>query len=113
MTTPTVTELAATATPSASESSSAATTSARANECIVGQRVNGVVRVSDVPAGGRGRAYLIERELEHDGYDALNALVADYLAQAAQLGDVPMAVSLLERYLDHLGHDHADAESLR
>jgi len=28
---------------------------------IVGQRVNGVVRVSDVPADGGGRAYLVER----------------------------------------------------
>jgi hypothetical protein len=69
---------------------------------IVGQRVNGVVRVSDVPAGGGGREYLIERELERDGHDALKALVADYLAQAAQLGDVPMAVSHIERYLSNL-----------
>jgi hypothetical protein len=66
---------------------------------IVGQRVNGLVRISDVPAVGRGRAYLIERELEQDGYAALKALVADYLAQAARLGAVPMAVSPLERYL--------------
>jgi hypothetical protein len=66
---------------------------------IVGQRVNGLVRISDVPAVGRGRAYLIERELEQDGYGALKALVADYLAQAARLGAVPMAVSPLERYL--------------
>jgi hypothetical protein len=30
---------------------------------VVGQRVLGVVRVSDIPAAGRGRRYLIEREL--------------------------------------------------
>lgn len=64
---------------------------------LYGQRVNGVVRVTDVPAGGRGRgrAYLVERELEQDGYGALNALVADYVDQAVLLEDVPMAVSPL------------------
>jgi hypothetical protein len=62
---------------------------------LYGQRVNGVVRVTDVPAHGAGRAYLVERELEHDGYDALTALVADYLEQAERLGEVPMAVSPL------------------
>ena len=31
---------------------------------LYGQRVNGVVRVTDNPARGRGRAYLVERELE-------------------------------------------------
>jgi hypothetical protein len=68
-----------------------------------GQRVGGVVRVTDVPAAGRGRAYLVERELEQDGYSALNALVADYLAQAQLLGDTPMAGSPLDRYLEQLG----------
>ena len=42
-----------------------------------------------------GRAYLVERELEQDGYEALQALVADYLDQAALLEDVPMAISPL------------------
>jgi hypothetical protein len=61
---------------------------------LYGQRVQGV-RVTDVPAHGRGRAYLVERELEQDGYDALKALVSDYLEQAGLLDDVPMAVSPL------------------
>ena len=30
---------------------------------LVGQRVEGAVRVSDVPADGRGRSYLVEPEL--------------------------------------------------
>ena len=60
------------------------------------------VRVTDVPARAGGRAYLVERELEQDGYSALNALVADYLAQAELLGDTPMAGSPLDRYLEHL-----------
>ena len=62
---------------------------------LYGQRVDGVVRVTDVPAQGHGRAYLVERELEQDGYDALNALISDYLHQAQLLEDVPMAVSPL------------------
>lgn len=62
---------------------------------LYGQRVDGIVRITDVPARGPGRAYLVERELEQDGYGALKALVADYLAQAELLADVPMAVSPL------------------
>jgi hypothetical protein len=63
---------------------------------LFGQRVDGVVRVTDVPAHRRGRAYLVERGLERDGYGALKALVADYVAKAELLAGVPMAVSLLE-----------------
>jgi hypothetical protein len=59
---------------------------------LYGQRVCGVVRVTDVPAG-HGRAYLVERELEQNGYSALNALIADYLGQARRLDAVPMAES--------------------
>ncbi len=55
---------------------------------MVGQRILGVVRVSDVPAAGRGRRYLIERELTTKA--ELDALVADYLSQAATYGDCPM-----------------------
>ena len=62
---------------------------------LYGQRVDGVVRVTDVPAHDRGRAYLVERELEQDGYGALQALVCDYVQQAELLADVPMAVSPL------------------
>ncbi len=75
---------------------------------IQGQRVNGVVRLVDVPASGRGRSYLIERELERDGYAALQALVADYLAVAAKLHEIPVAASPLDRYLDHLDDHGSD-----
>ena len=68
---------------------------------IVGQRVHGVVRLVDVPARGRGRAYLIERELEQDGYSALQALVDDYLRVARELGEIPMA-SHAVRDLEHV-----------
>jgi hypothetical protein len=63
---------------------------------LYGQRVDGVVRVTDVAAHGHGRAYLVERGLEQDGYSALKALVADYLEQAGVLAAVPMAVCPLE-----------------
>ena len=69
---------------------------------VQGQRVGSVVRVSDRPADASGRAYLVERGLEQDGYDALKALVADYLSVAERLGTVPMAVSPIEHFLEHL-----------
>jgi hypothetical protein len=68
---------------------------------LYGQRVNGVVRITDNPTGG-GRAYLVERGLEEDGYAALNALLADYLGQAGELDGVPMATSILANYLREL-----------
>jgi hypothetical protein len=43
---------------------------------IIGQRIDGVVRVCDYPEG-QGRAYLIERALTNKA--ELDALVADYL----------------------------------
>jgi hypothetical protein len=63
---------------------------------LFGQRVDGVVRVTDVPAHGHGRAYLVERGLERDGYGALKALVADYVEQGELLAAVPMTVSPLD-----------------
>ena len=62
---------------------------------IYGQRVLGVVRVVDVPAGGRGRRYIIERGLS--SMSELEAIVADYLQQAALWDAVPAEpVCLLE-----------------
>jgi hypothetical protein len=95
MTTPTVTETRRNGNPVGERIELARYTVHVGHRVLYGQRVNGVVRITDVPVGGRGRAYLVERELEQDGYDALNALVADYLDQAALLEDVPMAVSPL------------------
>ena len=68
---------------------------------VYGQRVDGVVRVTDVPARGRGRAYLVERELEQDGHAALLALVADYVNQAKLHAAVPMTAPA-ERWLAHI-----------
>jgi hypothetical protein len=63
---------------------------------LYGQRVDGVVRVSDHPVGGSGRRYLVERELESDGYAALQAIVSDYIAQAARLRHIPMGCSPID-----------------
>jgi hypothetical protein len=49
-----------------------------------GQRINGVVRITDTPAATGGRSYLVDRGLEEDGYTALKALVADYVEQSEQ-----------------------------
>jgi len=102
MTTPTITETRRNGNPVGERIELARYTVPVGERVLYGQRVNGVVRVTDVPACGRGRAYLVERELEHDGYDALKALVADYLVQAELLTDVPMAVSppVVERYVE-------------
>jgi hypothetical protein len=56
---------------------------------IYGQRVCGVVRLVDVPANERGRRYVIERELTVMA--ELEAIVADYLAQAAAWDMIPAA----------------------
>lgn len=69
---------------------------------IYGQRIKGIVRITDRPVTGHGRSYLIERGLEEDGYDALRALVADYTAQAAKLDAIPMAASVLRCKLEQL-----------
>jgi hypothetical protein len=68
---------------------------------LYGQRINGCVRITDRPASGRGRSYLVERELEQDGYSALKALVADYVEQSRELDDVPMASSVIGSQLEH------------
>jgi hypothetical protein len=54
---------------------------------ICGQRVLGVVRLVDVPAEGNGRRFIIERELTVMA--ELEAIVADYLEQAAAWDVIP------------------------
>ena len=70
---------------------------AAGDRVLYGQRVEGVVRVTDVAREAGGRAYLVERGLEEDGPNAnaaLEALIADYLRQACVLNAVPMAENL-------------------
>ena len=70
-------------------------TTGDAQRILYGQRIDGVVRVSDHPASGEGCAYLVETGLEQDGNAALNALIADYLRQAERHEQIPMATSAL------------------
>ena len=69
-------------------------TAAGVERVVYGQRVATVVRVTDVPVDRPGRAYLVERGLEEDGYAALLALVADYLETANKLGVPPMSTTI-------------------
>jgi hypothetical protein len=56
---------------------------------IHGKRVLGVVRLVDDPASGEGRHFVIERELT--SMAELEAIVADYLQQAATWDAIPAA----------------------
>jgi hypothetical protein len=56
---------------------------------IYGQRVLGVVRLVDQPTTGDGRRYVIERELTV--MVELEAIVADYLHEAARWQVIPAA----------------------
>jgi hypothetical protein len=61
---------------------------------VYGQRIDGSVRVTDRPAAAGGRAYLVERDPHTKG--ELDALLADYLKQAAQHDRPPVAACPLE-----------------
>jgi hypothetical protein len=67
---------------------------------LYGQRVDGVVRITDRPGQPGGRSYLVERGLETK--DELEALIADYLHVAAETHQVPAATIPLDSYLDPL-----------
>ena len=73
------------------------TTQAGAQRLVWRQHGRDGIRLVDVALSGRGRRYLIERALTAGEADALTA---DYLAQAAQLGDCPMRTSRVARALE-------------
>jgi hypothetical protein len=102
MTTPTVIEIRRNGNPVGERVELTRYTISAGTRVLVGQRVNGTVRLSDHPADGRGRAVLVERGLEEDGNAAMWALVNDYVQQATLHDQVPMLASAVERYLDHL-----------
>jgi hypothetical protein len=60
---------------------------------LVGQRINGSVALSDIPAGDHGKVYLVERQLHSQA--ELEGLVADYLALAAELDRPPLRADWL------------------
>jgi hypothetical protein len=65
---------------------------------LYGQRIDGIVRVTDRPAREGARAYLVERGLETK--NELDALITDYLQQAAKLDSPPLAICPLEDNLE-------------
>ena len=73
-------------------------TVAEGERVLYGQRVDGVVRVTDRPATPGGRAYLVERGLLTKG--ELDALVSDYVAEAQRTNAPPLARCPVDRYLD-------------
>ena len=73
------------------------TTDAGAQRRIWRQSGRDGVRLVDVAVNGRGRRYLIERVLTAGEAEAL---AADYLVQAAELGDCPMRASRVARALE-------------
>lgn len=64
---------------------------------IRAQRIDGTVRLSDIPADplSNQRRYVIERELT--SMTELAAIVADYLKQAAIWDAIPATVCCLDR----------------
>ena len=73
------------------------TTGAGAQRRVWRQHGRDGVRLVDVALNGRGRRYLIERALTAGEAEAP---AADYLAEAAALGDCPMRTSRVARVLD-------------
>ena len=69
-------------------------TKAGEQRALYGIRVDGKPRIIDAAADQAGRIYTVEEELcEKGGNSEVKALVADYIAQAEQLGRIPMAKS--------------------
>jgi hypothetical protein len=68
---------------------------------LYGQRIDGAVAVVDVPAGGHGGVYLIERHLESKA--ALDALVADYLTSSRRRGAPGATCPTVEALADGAG----------
>ncbi len=59
---------------------------------IVVQRLHGHLHVGDLPAHGRGKRYLLARNIRT--WDELHALIQLYVERAAQLGTVPASLIL-------------------
>ncbi|MGP8240334.1 MAG: hypothetical protein ACLQQB_01000 [Solirubrobacteraceae bacterium] len=69
-------------------------TKAGEQRALYGIRIKGKPRIIDAAAEGAGRIYTVEKDLrEKGGNGEVKALVADYIAQAEQLGQIPMASS--------------------
>jgi hypothetical protein len=69
-----------------------------------GQQISGRVRVTDRPASGTGRSYVVEPELEPDGNSALTALLVDYIERSREFDEVPMASAAIRQLLGPAPH---------
>jgi hypothetical protein len=67
---------------------------------LYGQRIDGNVAVSDVPAGDHGLVYLVERHIESKA--ALDGLVAAYLADSQRRGTPAALCPSVESLADSL-----------
>jgi hypothetical protein len=68
----------------------------RTSECervLIGWRRVGGVEVTDRPAHGRHRAYLVDRGFQ--GFEQLQAFVGEYLDQARRLDACPMSAEAI------------------
>jgi hypothetical protein len=70
------------------------TTATGEQRLVQGQRILGIVRLTDIPASGTGRRFLIERELQTRA--ELVALAGDYLQRAHDLRAIPADPASLE-----------------
>jgi hypothetical protein len=78
------------------------TTATGTERILGGQRIDGVVVLTDYALAGGEPAYLVEQGLEQEGHGAnaaLNALIADYLAQVDRYNDCPMRHTAVEAVL--------------
>jgi hypothetical protein len=78
------------------------TTATGTERVLGGQRVDGVVVLTDHALAGGEPAYLVEQGLEQEGHGAnaaLNALIADCLAQVDRYNDCPMRHTAVEAVL--------------
>ncbi|HEY4277622.1 MAG TPA: hypothetical protein VGM91_05350 [Conexibacter sp.] len=57
---------------------------------VVGERIEGHVAVSDIPAHDEGRVFLVERHIESSA--ALAGLVAAYIADSMERGEPAVLV---------------------
>ena len=76
---------------------------AAGDRILYGQRIDGIVRITDRPADKghqANRAYLVESAVESKA--ELDAIVTDYLNEAARLQMVPAAAIPFDRFLADL-----------
>ena len=99
MTTPTVTELVRNGNRVGQRVELARYRIPAGERVLYGQRINGVVRVTDNPASGRGRAVPDRARTRAGRQRGATSTRADYVEQAERHGEIPMDVPL-SRYLE-------------